>query len=117
LGEVADPGMVLSRAAQADVFTGTRLLTYLVPWGDAVFNQAQADLESDIGDLKRTKCDPQVVARLKAIEPLVSRLSNETHVCQHRSLDWEKARGSTPSRSHSSENSDGHHRSVRCRAG
>lgn len=45
LGEVADPRNVLSRAT-ACAFTQTILLKYLVPWGDAMFNHAQADESS-----------------------------------------------------------------------
>ena len=79
LAEVGDPKMVLSRAAQR-AFSGTRLLKYVVPWGDAVFNQAQADdLESDIADVKRANPDPQLSDILSEIEPLVARLSTETH--------------------------------------
>lgn len=80
LAEVGDPQMVLSRAARR-AFAGTRLLKYLVPWGDAVFNQAQADdLSSDIADLKRANPDPQLLEILNRLEPLVARLSHETHV-------------------------------------
>jgi len=80
LGVVGDPRMVLSRATLSGALSGTRLLKYLVPWGDAIFNQAQAmDLEFDIADLKRTKRDPQLIDLLTKIEPLISRLSGETH--------------------------------------
>ena len=72
--------MVLSRAAQHDSFAGTRLLKYLMPWGDAVFNQAQADdLGSDIADVKRTGTDPQLLEVLCQLEPLVDQLNRETH--------------------------------------
>jgi len=48
LVEVGDPKMVLSRATK-HAFAETRLLKYLVPWGDAMFNQSQAnDLRDDI---------------------------------------------------------------------
>jgi hypothetical protein len=79
-GEVGDPRMILSRAAQRDLFLGTRLLKYLVPWGDAVFNQAQdGDLESDIADVKRKNTDPDLLHVLSQLEPLVGRLSSDTH--------------------------------------
>jgi hypothetical protein len=79
LAEVGDPKMVLSRATQ-HAFSETGLLKYIVPWGDAVFNQAQADdLESDIADVKRASPDPQLSDILSEIEPLVARLSSETH--------------------------------------
>jgi len=71
----------LRGAAQQAVEVGTRLLKYLVPWGDAVFNQAQADdLESDIADVKRAQSDRDLLEMLDAIEPLVSRLRREAHV-------------------------------------
>jgi hypothetical protein len=41
IGDVDDFRMTLSRATSGPL-TSTRLLRYLVPWGDAVFNQAQA---------------------------------------------------------------------------
>jgi hypothetical protein len=80
LGEIDDPKMTLSRAAQRDAFAGTRLLKYLVPWGDAVFNQAQADdLEADIAYVKRANPDPQLLEILSHLEALVTQLSCETH--------------------------------------
>jgi hypothetical protein len=80
LGEVGDPRMILSRAAQRDLFVGTRLLKYLVPWGDTVFNQAQADdLATDIADVKRANPDPQLREILTQLEPLIALLSRETH--------------------------------------
>jgi hypothetical protein len=80
LAEVNDPRMVLARATH-HAFVGTRLLKYLVPWGDAVFNQAQADdLASDIADVRAAQSEPALLAMLEAIEPLVARLAHETHV-------------------------------------
>jgi hypothetical protein len=80
LGEVFDPKMILSRASQRDAFAGTRLLKYLVPWGDAVFNQAQADdLGADIAHVRRTTQDKQLLELLLQLEPLVALLSRETH--------------------------------------
>jgi hypothetical protein len=79
LGEVLDPQMVLSRAAQRG-FVGTRLLKYLQPWGDAVFNQAQADdLHADIVEVMNTNAGTQLFDILSEIKPLVARLSRETH--------------------------------------
>jgi hypothetical protein len=43
LAEVGDRQMVLSRAARSSAFAQTRLLKYLEPWVDAMFNQAQAN--------------------------------------------------------------------------
>ena len=55
-------------------------LKYVVPWGDAIFNKAQADdLESDIADVKRANPDPDLLQILSEIEPLVAQLSRETH--------------------------------------
>ena len=80
VAEVGDPQMVLSRATQW-AFSGTRLLKYLVPWGDAIFNQAQAaDLEADIADVKDVTGDTPLFKVLSDIEPLVATLSSETHV-------------------------------------
>jgi hypothetical protein len=54
LAEVDDHQMALSRATSGPL-TSTRLLRYLMPWGDAVFNQAQAnDLKDDVRELLRT---------------------------------------------------------------
>jgi hypothetical protein len=80
LGEVGDPRMVLSRATH-DRLSGTRLLKYLVPWGDAIFNQAQADdLTADIRNVKAANLGTELYDVLSAVEPLVERLSREVHV-------------------------------------
>jgi hypothetical protein len=80
LAEVFDSKMVLSRAAQHDAFAGTRLLKYLMPWGDAVFNQAQADdLDFDIAHVKRTTTDLQLREVFERLVPLVAQLNRETH--------------------------------------
>jgi len=79
LGEVWDPRMVLSRAAQQG-FVGTSLLKYLDPWGDTVFNQAQADdLLADIVQAKEANPRTPLFDILSELEPLVERLSRETH--------------------------------------
>ena len=81
LAEVGDADMTLSRAAGRSAFSATRLLKYLVPWGDAVFNQAQAsDLADDIKYILRSEAQALLVGRLEAIAFLVDRLSRETHV-------------------------------------
>ena len=80
IGEVADPKMALSRAALKR-FSETRLLKYLVPWGDAIFNHAQAaDLADDIRIMKKANPDTALFDLLSEIEPLVEKLSRETHV-------------------------------------
>jgi hypothetical protein len=79
LGEVSDSDMVLARAAQNQL-AETRLLTYLVPWGDAVFNQAQAaDLSHDIAGIRRQAGSPLAI-RLGEVQGLVDRLSAGTHL-------------------------------------
>jgi hypothetical protein len=52
LAEVNDRQMALSRSTSGPL-TGTRLLRYLMPYGDAVFNQAQAR------DLRERRCRHQ----------------------------------------------------------
>lgn len=80
VSEVGDPKMVLSRAAR-DKFSGTRLLKYLMPWGDAIFNQAQAgELAIDITKTKSENPDTPLFQLLSDIEPLVDRLGRETHL-------------------------------------
>lgn len=78
LGEVSDADMTLARASPR--LAGTRLLKYLVPWGDAVFNQAQAaDLEADIRDVVRGHAGTALAKRLSEVQRLVDRLATETH--------------------------------------
>jgi hypothetical protein len=80
LDAVGDPQMVLSKAAR-NGFSGTRLLKYVVPWGDAMFNQAQADdLATDIRTVKEANSGTALFELLSAVEPLVERLSREVHV-------------------------------------
>jgi hypothetical protein len=80
IGEVNDHRMTLSRATSGPL-SGTRLLRYLVPWGDAIFNQAQAsDLRDDIHQILRSHPGTPLAEILAGVEPLVERLSSETHV-------------------------------------
>jgi hypothetical protein len=80
VAEVGDPQMILSRAAHK-AFSGTRLLRYLTPWGDAVFNQAQApDLADDIRIVRNTCMGTPLCEILSAVEPLVEEHSRETHL-------------------------------------
>lgn len=82
LAEIGDPQMVLSRAARSSAFAQTRLLKYLEPWGDTMFNQAQADdLAADIADVTRANADPQLIQILSRLEPLIVRLSSQAHTC------------------------------------
>ena len=80
IDKVGDPKMALSRAAPKR-FSETHLLKYLVPWGDAIFNQAQAaDLADDIRIVKSANPDTPLFDVLREIEPLVEKLSREAHV-------------------------------------
>ena len=79
LDAVGDSDMVLSRATDQH-FGGTRLLRYLVRWGDTIFNQAQAaDLSHDIAEIRRRQVDTPLSTRLGEVQRLVYRLSTETH--------------------------------------
>src|SRR5262249_10831377 len=60
------------------MFSGTRLLRYLVPWGDAIFNQAQADdLLNDIYIVKSNNPGTPLSEMLSKVDPLVEKLSRE----------------------------------------
>ncbi len=62
------------------LLSGTRLLCYLVPWGDAVFNQAQAaDLLTDMNEVSSRNEGSAVAGHLTNVRPLVEHLSRETH--------------------------------------
>jgi hypothetical protein len=61
---------------------GTRLLKYLGPWGDAIFNQAQADeLLNAIFVVKSNNPGTPIAEMLSRLEPLVERLMNHTYIC------------------------------------
>jgi hypothetical protein len=71
LAEVNDRQIALYRATSGPL-TGTRLLRYLLPHGDAVFNQAQADdLRNDVHALLRAHSGTPLSAVLAEIEPLI----------------------------------------------
>lgn len=79
LRAIPDSDMVLSRAQSQ--LADTCLLKYLDPWGDAVFNQAQAaDLSDDIAAVRRLQADSPLGVRLGEVQSLVDRLSAETHL-------------------------------------
>ena len=81
LAELDDADMALSRAAAQGAFSRTRLLKYLVPWGDAVYNQAQAlDLSDDIRDVLGSHAHPALTARLERTRTLVERLGGDLRV-------------------------------------
>jgi len=78
--EVGDAQAILSHAS-LKAFSGTRLLRYLVPWGDAIFNQAQADdLLNDIHIIKSNNPGTPLSEMLSELEPLVEKLSCESHL-------------------------------------
>jgi len=80
IASVVDSDMVLSRAAASGRLSATVLLRYLVPWGDAVFNQAQAhDLIDDIRGLVERNPDSPLSRRLLSIRTLAEQLMAKTH--------------------------------------
>lgn len=80
LDAVGDVQEALSRAARRSL-AGTRLLKYVVPWGYAIFNQAQAaDLADDIRIVKNANPDTPLPRLLCKIEPLVEKLSRGAHI-------------------------------------
>lgn len=80
VAEVPDGKMILARAA-ATKFTGTRLLQYLMPYGDAVFNQAQArDLRDDLITVLESENGGPLADMASSILPLVDRLGTEVHL-------------------------------------
>ncbi len=80
LGEIGDPHMILARATSAQL-SECRLLKYLVPYGDTMFNEAQApDLANDIRDLRLAHAGTPLADILEDLIPLIDRLSSETHV-------------------------------------
>jgi hypothetical protein len=86
IAEVGDPEMILSRAAHR-AFSGPRLLRYLTPCGDAVFNQAQAPDPADDIRIVRSCCIGNPLCEIvSAVEPLVEKLSHETQ--WHKYADY-----------------------------
>ena len=80
LAEVGDEKSLLSRAATNGLLSSKRLLRYLVPWGDAIFNQAQSDdLFLDVREIIKDQNNKEITELMKKIEPLIDRLHNETH--------------------------------------
>lgn len=80
VASVSDSRMVLSRAVSSGQLADTRLLKYLLPWGDAIFNQAQAnDLLDDIRIAAGANVGSPLGKHLLEIKPLVEQLAAETH--------------------------------------
>ena len=62
-------------------FSETRLLRYLMPYGDAVFNQAQApDLLDDLRHIVNSARGTVLSDLAVSIEPLAERLASDVHV-------------------------------------
>src|SRR5689334_15545033 len=79
LREILDLDMTLSRAARS-AFAETRLLKYVVPWGDAVFNQTQAaDLSRDIAIIRGLNPGSGLDNRLSEVQHLVDQLATKPH--------------------------------------
>jgi hypothetical protein len=80
LGEVSDVADALSNATDG-ALSGTRLLKYLQPYNDAVFNQAQAaDLRDDMNEVLRKHAGTPLARVLEDVAPLVDKLAAEAHV-------------------------------------
>jgi hypothetical protein len=80
LKEVGDKG-ALSRAAGCASLQNTHLLKYIVPWGDAIFNQAQAgDLLSDVRQVTAGNPGSPLGHHLLQVEPLVVKLGSDPHI-------------------------------------
>jgi hypothetical protein len=79
---VSDSKQVLTRLATSrwPKLTSSVCLRFVVPWGDAVFNQAQnADLLNELSAEFREARDPQVRDHLQKVIRLVELAGNETH--------------------------------------
>ena len=77
LGTVPDPRFLLADATRSQ-FSECRLLRYLVPWGDTMFNQAQAeDLAADLRLVLAKHSGGPLGHILNSIQPLVDRLAGD----------------------------------------
>jgi hypothetical protein len=79
---VSDSMQVLTRLATSrwPKLTSSVCLRFVVPWGDAVFNQAQnPDLLNELSSEFREAQDPQVRDHLRKVIRLVEIAGNETH--------------------------------------
>lgn len=80
--EVYDPRQLLTRLATTrwPKLSSSVCLRFVLPWSDAVFNQAQIpklldELRSEISEAR----DPEVHAHLEKVIRLVERAVNKTH--------------------------------------
>jgi hypothetical protein len=79
---VGDSHQIVSRLATTrwPKLTSSVCLQFVVPWGDAVFNQAQnRDLLDELNTEARETSDPKVRAHLQKVIHLVELASNEVH--------------------------------------
>lgn len=80
LADVGDPSALLARAVTKHSLSGTVLLRYLVPWGDAVFHQAQApDLLRDLRAVRSEHAGRPLAEHPLGIDALAERLAAEGH--------------------------------------
>jgi hypothetical protein len=74
LARVDDPGMLLSHLGEALDVTGTTCLRFIVPYGDAIFNQAQLPvLVEELHWAASSVRDPQLRSYLHAVRDLAER--------------------------------------------
>jgi hypothetical protein len=79
---VSDSQQVLTGLATSrwSKLGGSVCFRFVVPWGDAVFNQAQnKDLLNELSAEVRETSDPKVRAQLQKVIHLVVLASNEAH--------------------------------------
>jgi hypothetical protein len=79
---VGDSHQVVSRLATTrwPKLTNSVCLRFVVPWGDAVFNQAQnRDLLDELSAEARETSDPKIRAHLQKVIHLVELASNKVH--------------------------------------
>jgi hypothetical protein len=79
---VGDSQQIVSRLAQTrwPKLAGSVCLRFVVPWGDAVFNQAQnRDLLDELNAEIRETSDARVRTHLQMVFRLVELASNEVH--------------------------------------
>ena len=80
LRSVDDASGHLAKAAGGRRFDGTNLLRYLVPWSDAIFNQAQSsDLLADIRAVNAEAAGTPLGDHLEKLAPLIEQLGEEVH--------------------------------------
>jgi hypothetical protein len=79
---VGDPQYIISELASKrwSKLSGSVCLRFVVPWGDAVFNQAQnLDLLNELSKEMSAANDPKVRAQLQKIIALVELATTKVH--------------------------------------